>query len=127
MWTLCGSVSVSWLPAAVCGWLKWQGSLSQGAWFAAARCAARNHQPALGAYIRRWGLTANKTGARATIMLDSELGGLSGKLESVQVGEGSLYFHRRGTLSLEGSLTFIEEALCPLREPAYLCTQPMCS
>lgn len=43
-------------------------------------------------------------------MLDSELGGLSGKLESVQVGEGSLYFHRRGTLSLEGACLFVYTA-----------------
>lgn len=34
---------------------------------------------------QKWGLTATRPGARATLLVDTELGGLSGKLAAVQV------------------------------------------
>lgn len=36
---------------------------------------------------QKWGLSAEKPGANATLEVDSELGGLSGQLQTVQVGE----------------------------------------
>lgn len=37
--------------------------------------------------LRRWGLTAREVGATATLDVDTELGGLTGKVDTVQVRE----------------------------------------